>query len=115
MRDNTDFAKRLALKMVKRGLIASALATKIWGREVSSEGKNVAKGRDRISVWLAGINFPSQNNLVKLARALDVEISDLVPNAEIIQTVYRRKTVWDRNRLAAWMHDHCLDGEEPYQ
>lgn len=104
-----SFGEELARLMLKRGLTASRLAAKIWGRYVNTEGKNVARGRDRISVWLAGKSLPSETNLRKLADALDVEVSALafVPN--------RRSLPWSRNRMAAWMHDHCLDGEEPYQ
>ena len=62
MRD-VNFAKRLRRLMSEQELTQSDLAAKIWGRHISSEGKDVAKGRDRISVWLAGRNFPDHDNL----------------------------------------------------
>jgi transcriptional regulator with XRE-family HTH domain len=102
-----SFAKELQRLMRKRRLTASNLAARIWGRYVNTEGKNVARGRDRISVWLAGKSVPSEKNLAKLAEALQIEIWDLEPR--------RGRIPWGRNRMAAWMHDHCLDGEEPYQ
>jgi transcriptional regulator with XRE-family HTH domain len=67
--------------MTERGLSQSDLAAKIWGRHINSEGKNVARGRDRISVWATGKNVPSAKNLAKLAKALKVKVSDLAPEA----------------------------------
>jgi transcriptional regulator with XRE-family HTH domain len=78
-----NFAKRLSQLMSERELSQSEVAEKIWGRHVSSEGKNVAKGRDRISVWVSGRNFPDRENLQKLAKALKVKVSELAPEAEI--------------------------------
>jgi transcriptional regulator with XRE-family HTH domain len=100
------FTEKLQRLMIRRKLTASDLAAKIWGRYVNSEGKYVARGRDRISVWLAGKNIPSAESLAKLAEALGVEVIDLAPE--------RNRIPWTRSRMAAWMHDHCLDGEEPY-
>ena len=69
--------------MSEREMTQSQLAEKIWGRITSSEGKNVAKGRDRISVWTSGKNFPDRENLQKLAKALKVKVNDLAPEAEL--------------------------------
>ena len=77
------FAKRLQQLMDERELSQSDLAAKIWGRNTSSEGKNVARGRDRISVWVNGKNIPDTKNLSKLAKALGVKVSDLIPEAEM--------------------------------
>ena len=77
------FAKRLKALMDERGLNQSDLAAKMWGRHTSSEGKYVAKGRDRISVWLARQNFPDEKNLALLAKALDVKRTELVTDAEV--------------------------------
>ena len=82
MRD-VNFAKRLRRLMSEQELTQSGLAAKIWGRHTSSEGKYVAKGRDRISVWLAGRNFPDHENLEKLAKHLKVKVSELAPEAEM--------------------------------
>ena len=78
-----NFAKRLRQLMSEKEMSQSDLAARIWGRQISSEGKDVARGRDRISVWLAGKNFPDHENLQKLARALKVKVSDLAPEAEL--------------------------------
>jgi transcriptional regulator with XRE-family HTH domain len=77
------FSKRLQQLMHERELTQSDLAAKIWGRTKSSEGKNVARGRDRISVWTNGKNIPDTKNLNKLAKALVVKVSDLIPEAEM--------------------------------
>lgn len=69
--------------MSEQDLTQSELAAKIWGRQTSSEGKYVAKGRDRISVWVSGKNFPDWENLLKLAKALKVKVTELVPEAEL--------------------------------
>ena len=82
MRD-VKFAQRLRQLMSERELTQSDLAAKIWGRHKSSEGKDVAKGRDRISVWVSGKNFPDRENLQKLAKHLKVKVSDLAPEAEM--------------------------------
>jgi len=80
---DVNFAKRLRQLMSEREMTQSELAAKIWGRHTSSEGKYVAKGRDRISVWVAGKNFPDRENLEKLAKHLKVKVSELVPEAEL--------------------------------
>jgi hypothetical protein len=54
--------------MREQGLSQSDLAAKIWGRYTSTEGKFVAKGRDRISRWINGKEFPSKKNLALLAQ-----------------------------------------------
>ena len=82
MRD-IKFAKRLRQLMSERELTQSELAEKIWGRHTSAEGKNVAKGRDRISVWVSGKSVPDRENLRKLAKHLRVEVSDLAPEAKL--------------------------------
>jgi transcriptional regulator with XRE-family HTH domain len=43
----------------------------------------VARGRDRLSVWINGKSFPDRENLAKLAKALDVPVSELSPDAEL--------------------------------
>jgi transcriptional regulator with XRE-family HTH domain len=76
-------AKRLRQLLSEREMTQSDLAAKIWDRHTNSEGKYVAKGRDRISVWVNGKNFPDRENLQKLAQALKVKVSDLAPEAEL--------------------------------
>jgi transcriptional regulator with XRE-family HTH domain len=80
---DVNFAKRLSQLMSEREMTQSDVAAKIWGRHISSEGKTVAKGRDRLSVWISGRNFPDRENLQKLAKALKVKLSELAPEAEM--------------------------------
>jgi transcriptional regulator with XRE-family HTH domain len=78
-----EFAKRLKQLMDERQLTQSDLAAKIWNRYTNSEGKNVARGRDRISVWVNGKNIPDAKNMEKLAKVLRVKVSDLAPQATL--------------------------------
>jgi transcriptional regulator with XRE-family HTH domain len=80
---NANFAKRLAKIMADREMTQSKVAAEIWGRVENDKGAWVAKGRDRLSVWVSGKNFPDRENLEKLARALGVSVSDLAPDAEL--------------------------------
>jgi transcriptional regulator with XRE-family HTH domain len=80
---NANFAKRLAKIMADRELTQSKVAAEIWGRSYNAKGAKVANGRDRLSVWVSGKNFPDRENLEKLARALKVDVSDLAPDAEL--------------------------------
>lgn len=79
----TPLMATLARLMEEQSLTNSDLAAKIWGRYVNAEGKNVARGRDRISQWLNGRNRPSKKSLDELAKALNVKVSDLTPEAEM--------------------------------
>jgi len=80
---NANFAKRLAKIMADREMTQSKVAAEIWGRVENKKGAWVAKGRDRLSVWTSGKNFPDRENLEKLARVLGVSVSDLAPDAEL--------------------------------
>jgi transcriptional regulator with XRE-family HTH domain len=79
---DVNFGKRLKGIIADKNMTASDVAAKIWDRHRNSKGALVAKGRDRLSVWINGKAFPDHDNLVKLARALDVKVSDLAPDAE---------------------------------
>jgi transcriptional regulator with XRE-family HTH domain len=76
------FSRKLKQIMEQRELTQSDLAAKIWGRCVNSEGKDVARGRDRISVWVSGKNFPNSEQLEKLANVLRVKVTNLTPKDE---------------------------------
>jgi transcriptional regulator with XRE-family HTH domain len=80
---DANFAKRLKTLMDMREMTQSKVAAEIWGRVENKKGAMVAKGRDRLSVWTSGKNFPDPENLQKLARALKVEVSELAPEAEL--------------------------------
>lgn len=73
------FARRLHEEMVKKGWNQSTLAKEAFGTEVK-EGRRVPKGRDRISVYIAGKNLPDDANMKRLAKALGVPVSSLAPD-----------------------------------
>jgi transcriptional regulator with XRE-family HTH domain len=103
MIDRDNFHKRLKALMEQHQMTQADLAAEIWGRlqaaeDFDAEGfseratelmrqimadrsKNalIAKGRDRLSVWVSGKSFPSPENLEKLAKALGVSVRDLAP------------------------------------
>ena len=61
-----NFPNELQELLLKHNMSPSDLAVKIWGRYKNKEGKYVARGRDRISVWLRGLNYPSKVNHQKI-------------------------------------------------
>jgi transcriptional regulator with XRE-family HTH domain len=71
------FSDKLKQLMEQQELTQSALAAKIWGRRMTDEGIDVARGRDRISVWASGLKSPTKEQLQMLAKALGVPSSDL--------------------------------------
>ena len=95
--------------MEKRALSPSNVANLIWGRYINTEGKNVARGRDRLSVWLAGKNIPAKNNLEKLAKALGVEPVDLMPQA-IAKKAPHGVPLPPTNGAADWSFTQPSDG-----
>ena len=72
------FAAKLKQLMEQRELTQSALASKIWGRMLNSEGIEIARGRDRISTWTSGAARPNAEQMEKLAQILGVTASDLI-------------------------------------
>jgi transcriptional regulator with XRE-family HTH domain len=92
-----EFAKRLRQLMEQRELTQSDLAAKIWDRYENTEGKFVARGRDRISVWIRGKSFPDNANLEKLAKALNVKVSELAP-ASLVRAAHHGVADWSITR-----------------
>ncbi|MCE7902849.1 MAG: XRE family transcriptional regulator [Gammaproteobacteria bacterium PRO9] len=74
-----EFARRLQAEMQKRGWTQADLARAAFGSTKDSRGYNVARGRDRISVYLRGLQKPDQAHLGKIAAALSVTAEDLAP------------------------------------
>jgi hypothetical protein len=67
------FRHILRQSMQEKGLSQTDLAVLMFGpRKINSEGKNVPKGKDRISEWLSGKAYPSPANMAKLAQFVDV-------------------------------------------
>lgn len=75
-----DFARRLHQELIKKGWTQSDLARAAFGTTVDSSGYKVAKGRDRISVYLRGLQAPDPRHLSAIAKALGVTPEDLAPD-----------------------------------
>lgn len=66
------FPQILRRSMREKGLSQSDLARLMFGPTTNSRGNADAKGKDRISVWCAGKNRPSDKHLAKLAQFVDI-------------------------------------------
>lgn len=75
-----EFARRLYQEMQKRGWSQSDLARAAFGSHKNPEGYTVARGRDRVSVYLRGLQAPDPKNLAKIAKALGVAPEELAPD-----------------------------------
>lgn len=75
-----NFARRLHELMSAKGLSQSDLAAAIWGRTTDSRGYDVARNRDRISVYLKGLSYPDSKNVKALADALGTTPEELAPD-----------------------------------
>lgn len=75
--DYLAFAETLRTAMQEKGLNASDVARKVWGEIKDSRGYLVARNRDRIGYYLAGVSFPEDENLRKLADAVGLSYEKL--------------------------------------
>ena len=75
-----NFAKRLQQIMLDKRMSQSDVARRIWGTSIDKRGFEVAKNRDRISVYLKGKTLPDPVNMARLADALGVTVPELAPN-----------------------------------
>jgi hypothetical protein len=72
-RKDPKFARIVRRSMEEKGFTQSDLAARMFGGyKISSEGKKVAIGKDRISRWLSGKDYPSDKNMALLAQFVDV-------------------------------------------
>jgi transcriptional regulator with XRE-family HTH domain len=77
-----QFARRLHELLVEKDMSQSDLARRAFGEETSKKtGYTGAKGRDRISAYLAGKTYPEPRTLQKLAEALGTTPEALAPDA----------------------------------
>jgi transcriptional regulator with XRE-family HTH domain len=74
---HVDFADWLAARMTALGFNHSDLARRVWGTVKDTRGYDVARNRDRISNYLAGVSYPSFDTRYKLAKALSVFPDDI--------------------------------------
>lgn len=72
-----EFAEKVHAAMLKKRMNISDLAREIWGSVVDYRGFTVAKNRDRAGFYLAGKSYPTEENLRKLAKALDLTVDEL--------------------------------------
>jgi transcriptional regulator with XRE-family HTH domain len=97
---DVNFGKRLKAILAEKEMTASDVAAKIWSRQRNAKGALVAKGRDRLSVWINGKSFPDHENRLKLAKALGMPVSELFPDDEL-QTANRAtpegSIVWSKD------------------
>lgn len=75
-----EFARKLYQALQARGWTQSDLARAAFGTTKDPRGYTVAKGRDRISVYLRGQSVPDPRNLEKIARALGTTPEELAPD-----------------------------------
>ena len=75
-----EFARRLYELMVARGWTQSELARRAFGTTTNKDGYTVAKGRDRIGVYIKGRSYPDPKNLKALADAFGMAPEDLAPD-----------------------------------
>lgn len=73
------FGRRLQQLLDQKGMNYSDLARQVWGKTTTKSGYEVAKNRDRISVYISGKAFPDPRNLKKIADTLGIEVSELAP------------------------------------
>jgi len=71
------FREALARAMIRAGVSASELARRVWGEVKDPRGYMVAKGRDRMSAYMAGVSYPDPTNRAKIAEALDIDPQEL--------------------------------------
>lgn len=76
------FAKRLNERMLAREMSQADLARAVWGSMTDKRGYEVARNRDRISVYLRGLGFPDPINLKKIADVLGTTPEDLAPEMQ---------------------------------
>lgn len=75
-----EFARRLFQALQQRGWSQSDLARQAFGTTEDADGYKVAKGRDRISSYIRGLNVPEPRYLKKIADVLGMSTEELAPD-----------------------------------
>ncbi len=75
-----NFARRLHEALVQNRMSQSDLARKVWGSTTDKRGYDVARNRDRISVYLRGESLPDASNMQAIADALGMTVAELAPD-----------------------------------
>jgi transcriptional regulator with XRE-family HTH domain len=84
-----EFARRLFQALQKKGWTQSDLARRAFGSTKDSSGYSVAKGRDRISVYIRGKQLPEPKQLQRIASVLGLTPEELAP--ELFQSAIDRE------------------------
>lgn len=71
------FARKLRDAMIAKAMTASDVARYIWGEMTDYRGYKVARNRDRIGHYLAGLSLPDPENFKKLAQAVGLTEDEL--------------------------------------
>lgn len=81
MLSRQEFARRLQALMLKKGWNQAELAKRAFGTITDKRGYETPQGKDSVSGYLAAKRMPGPKKLALLAKALDVEPEELLPNA----------------------------------
>lgn len=87
----TEFAARLKKLMEERGMTQSSLARELWGTIKDGRGYEVARNRDRISVYLAGLGLPEEDNAKSMAKILGCTVEDLMGAEGMTKPITRNR------------------------
>lgn len=79
--DTADMAPRELTKQEFGRRLMALMLSKGWNQSELARASGL--GRDAVSTYIRGVSFPEPKNLHKLAKALDMEASALLPNAVV--------------------------------
>lgn len=74
-----EFAKRLSEMMARAGMSQSDLARELWGSTQDTRGRDVARNRDRISLYIRGLQMPEPKTLKRIAAVFNTTPTALSP------------------------------------
>ena len=77
-----EFGRKLNQILMDRDMTQSDLSRQAFGEATDSRGYKVPKGRELVSAIINGKSFPAPLTLKKIARALGMEESELLPNVK---------------------------------
>lgn len=79
-----QFRNRLAWAMAEKNMSASDLARALWGEVTDARGYTVAKGRDRMTHYLAGAIYPSPDLIERIAKILEIDPNSLARDEALV-------------------------------
>jgi len=102
---NQEFARRLYHLLMEKGWSQSDLARRVYGKTTDARGYTVAKGRDRISVYLRGLGYPEPRTLQKIAKVLGVDVESLAPDVHAVSVAREKPDLLIRQAAG---HPDCV-------